>query len=111
MRRARRGADRVTLVLPVSGTSVALARNAARGLLQRRNGGAEASAGLAAASAELVDAALARARRQDEILIHYDVTPAEILVTVEVRRRGRGRPGTPFRRSLAVEPGGADPSR
>ncbi len=81
---------------------MALAENAARGLLHHRNGATAATARLASASAELVNAGLASSRPQDRLWIHYDVTPAEITVTVEVRRRGRWQSGTPFRQSIAI---------
>jgi len=80
---------------------VALAETAARGLLQHRNGTISATR-LAAASAELVNAGLGRSRPRDRLWIHYDVMPAEIVVTVELRRRGRWQSGQPFRQSLTV---------
>ena len=106
MRRAPRTPDRVSLRLPASTSSVALAQNAARELLQRRNGATAATARLASASAELVNAGLSHSRPQDRLLIHYDVTPVEIVVTVELRRRGRWQSGTAFRQSLAIGSGG-----
>lgn len=84
---------------------MALAQNAARGLLQHRNGSTGATARLASISAELTEAGLSRCRPRDRLMIHYDVTPAEITVTVEVRRR-RWQSGAPYRRSLTMPSGG-----
>ena len=100
MRRA--GRDRISLRLPAEPTSVALARNAARGLLHHHNGSADATARLASISAELAEAGLSRCRPRDRLVIHYDVTPAEIIVTVEVRRRIRWQSGASYRRSLTM---------
>ena len=109
MRRGPRTAappDRVSLSLPASRTSVTLAETAARGLLQHRNGTTVAAKQLASVSAELVEAGLPRSRPQDRLWIHYDVTPAEIVVTVEVQRRGRWQSRTLFRQSLAMTAAG-----
>ena len=86
---------------------MALAETAARGLLQHRNGSTVAAARLASAGTELAEAGLPRSRSQDRLWIHYDVTPVEIVVTVEVRRRGRWQSRTVFRRSLATTAAGA----
>ena len=102
MRRAPRAPDRVSLGLPASAASVALVENAARRLLQHRGGAAATTARLASASAELLDAGLARARPQDRFRVHYDVKQTEVTVTVELRRRGRRRPATALRRSVTV---------
>ena len=109
MRRGPRTAaspERISLSLPASRTSAALAETAARGLLQHRNGTTVAAARLASASAELVDAGLPRSRPQDRLWIHYDIMPAEIVVTVEVQRRGRWQSRTLFRQSLAMTAAG-----
>lgn len=102
MRRAPQAPDSVRLSLPAAAASVALVENAARRLLQHRAGAAATTARLVSASAELLADGLARARPQDRLRVHYDVTPAAVTVTVELRRRGRRRPATTFRRSVTV---------
>lgn len=91
MRRASRQAaapDRISLSLPPEPTSIQLARTAAVGLLQHRAGGEVLGARLAALTADLLGAGLARARRRDRLVVHFDVGAASVLTTVEVRRRG-----------------------
>ena len=96
----RRGRSRVSLNLPAEPASVPLVETAATGLLVHRSG-AGTTARLVAASVELTDAVLARARKRDRLWVHYDVDDDAIVVTVE-RRRGRWRGGPSFRRSLRV---------
>ena len=116
MRRAPRDAavgDRISLSLPAEPASVSLARTAAIGLLQHRAGGATDGSRLAAVAAELAGAGLARTRRRDRLHIHYDVGADSVVVTVELRRRGRWQPGGPFleSRAVTVARGGAGPNR
>ena len=96
---------RISLSLPAEPGAVSLAENAARGLLVHQRGGMVA-AQLVATTAELADAALARARGRDRLWIHYDVADAEITVTLELRRPGRWHARTPFGASRTVESGG-----
>ena len=72
------------------------------GLLQHRAGGAAGGAQLASVVADLMGAALARARPRDRLRIHFDLEPSAVVVTVERRRPGRLQPGAPFVESRAV---------
>ncbi|MCY4630956.1 MAG: hypothetical protein OXE75_08760 [bacterium] len=112
VRRAPRNAtagDRISLSLPPEPASVSLARTAAIGLLQHRAGGGALGARLASAVADLVGAALTRARPRDRLRVHFDVGPDSVVATVELRRPGRWQPGGSFleSRSLAFDPDGS----
>jgi hypothetical protein len=101
------GTNRISLELPAEPASVALAENAAAGILVHRNIGRPAARKLVAVSAELTDAAVSRARRRGRLWLHYDIAEAEIAVTVELRRAVRRLGGRSFRETVIV--GAEDP--
>ena len=112
MPRAQRdngGPARVSLGLPVAPDSVSLARAAAIGLLQNSRHGTAIGLRLAAETASLVSAGLARGRRSDRLEVHFDTGTDGVTVTVELRRRGlRAAAGAQLlgSRRLPFGPGG-----